>query len=203
MTEAEAVSPKPEPRAAPASGWRITVLRLLALAGVIGLTVGVFSIRDRAEDFAAYGYPGIFLISLLANATVILPAPGLAVTFAMGAVFHPVGVALASAGGAALGELSGYLAGFSGQGVLAKTAVYRRFEGWTRQYGGWAVLVLAFIPNPLFDVAGAAAGALRVPVPKFLAFVLAGKLLKMLVVAYAGSASIDWLTDLFGGSLTP
>ncbi len=177
--------------------WRITTLRLAALAAVVAITALLLSLGPEARRFAEYGYPGIFLISLLSNATVILPAPGLAVTFSMGAVFHPAGVALAAATGAAIGELSGYLAGFSGQGVLARTKVYERVEGWTRRYGAWAILVLAVIPSPLFDLAGAAAGALKMPLLRFLAFCWVGKLIKMSIVAYAGAASIDWLVRLF------
>lgn len=184
-------------QAAPQADWRITVLRLAALAAVVAITVLLLSLGSEAQRFAEYGYPGIFLVSLLSNATVILPAPGLAVTFSMGAVFHPAGVALAAATGAAIGELSGYLAGFSGQGVLARTKVYERVEGWTRRYGAWAILGLAVIPSPLFDLAGAAAGALKMPVARFLIFCWVGKLIKMSIVAYAGAASIDWLARLF------
>jgi hypothetical protein len=36
------------------------------------------------------------------------------------------------------------------------------------------------------------------PIAKFLAWVWVGKLLKMLLFAYAGSASIDWLARLLG-----
>ncbi|MEW6568986.1 MAG: VTT domain-containing protein [Chloroflexota bacterium] len=175
------------------AGWRLRVARVLALAAVVAITAFVFSVRDQAEQLGAYGYPGIFLISVLANATVILPAPGIAITFAMGAVFHPVAVALAAGTGAALGELTGYLAGFSGQGVVENAALYDRLKGWMQRYGGWAILALAFIPNPFFDLAGAAAGALRMPLRRFLTWVWLGKVAKMLVIAYAGSASIDWL----------
>lgn len=185
-------------KAAPPPDRRITILRVAALLAVLGITVFLLSLGDRAEQFAAYGYPGIFLISLLANATVILPAPGLAITFSMGAVFHPAGVALAAASGATLGELSGYLAGFSGQGVLSQTRAYRKIEGWTRRYGSWVILVLGIIPSPLFDLGGAAAGALRMPVSRFLLFAFIGKLIKMLVIAYAGAASIDWIGELMG-----
>ena len=38
----------------------------------------------------------------------------------MGAIFNPIGVAVAAGLGAAIGELSGYLAGFSGQGVVER-----------------------------------------------------------------------------------
>jgi len=180
------------------SGWRLTAARLLAIAAVVAITLYIVSIRDDAERLAAYGYPGIFVLSVLANATVILPAPGVAITFAMGAVFHPVGVALAAGSGAAIGELTGYLAGFSGEGIASRAAFYGRVKGWVSRMGGPAILVLAFIPNPFFDVAGAAAGALRMPLAKFLVWAWIGKILKMLLFAYAGSASIDWLARLLG-----
>lgn len=179
------------------SGWKLTLARILALAAVIGITVLVFSLRDQAEQLQSYGYPGIFLLSLLANSTLILPAPGIALTFAFGAVFNPIGVACAAGAGAALGELTGYLAGFSGQAVVEDSRIYQRLTEWTNRNGGWAILILAFIPNPFFDIAGAAAGALRMPLLKFLGWTLCGKILKMLVIAYAGSASLDWLLKLF------
>lgn len=169
------------------------------LLGVIAITVFIFSIRDQAEKLQGYGYPGIFALSILSNATLILPAPGIALTFAFGAVFNPVGVALAAGAGSAIGELTGYLAGFSGQGVVEQTPLYDRLEDWTDKYGGWTILVLALIPNPLFDVAGAAAGALKMPVLEFLLWAFIGKTIKMLLFAYAGATSMDWLLKLLGG----
>ena len=179
------------------TGWRLHAARILAFIAVIAITLFVFSIRDKAAEFQAYGYPGIFFISILANATVILPAPGIALTYAFGAVFHPSGVAIAAGTGAALGELTGYLAGFSGQGIVNDIPMYERITGWTDRYGGWVVLVLAFIPNPFFDIAGAAAGALKMRVHVFLMWALIGKILKMLLIAYAGAASLDWVLNLF------
>jgi membrane protein YqaA with SNARE-associated domain len=172
---------------------RLTILRLLALLAVIGITVFIFAIRDQAKQIAAYGYPGIFILSLLANATIVLPAPGIAITFAMGAVFHPLGVALAAGTGATLGELTGYMAGFSGQAVIENAQVYERLLDWTRRYGGLTIIALAAIPNPVFDLAGIAAGALRMPVGLFLLYTWIGKMIKMTLFAYGGAASIDWL----------
>ena len=177
---------------------RITVLRGLALVAVIAITVFIYSIRDQAERLEGYGYPGIFLLSLLANATLVLPAPGIAITFAAGGVFDPLWVGVAAGTGAALGELTGYLAGYSGRGVLEGTAVYQRLLELTRRFGNWTILVLAIIPNPFFDVAGAAAGALRMPVRIFLLWATIGKLIKMWIVAYAGAFSVDWLVRLLG-----
>lgn len=175
----------------------VTILRVLALAAVIGITIYIYSIRERVDEFAAYGYPGIFVIMLMANATVILPAPGVAVVFAMGNVFNPMLVALAAGTGGAIGELSGYLAGFSGQAVVENTQAYSRVQPWVQKYGVWAILVLSAIPNPFFDLAGIAAGVAKIPIWKFLLFCWVGQLIKMTMFAYAGAYSIDWLTGLF------
>jgi len=72
----------------------------------------------------------------------------------MGSIFNPFGVGLAAGTGGALGELSGYLAGFSGQAVVERTDIYERIKPWVQKYGGWAILVLSAIPNPFFDIAG-------------------------------------------------
>ena len=172
---------------------RVIILRILAVLVVIGISVYVFSIREHVEEFAAYGYPGIFLIALLANATIFIPAPGVAVVFAMGSVFHPLGVGLAAVTGGALGELSGYLAGFSGQAVVENTVVYGRIHPWVQKWGALAVLVLSAVPNPFFDLAGIAAGILKIPLWKFLLACWIGQLIKMTAFAYAGSASLDWI----------
>ena len=172
-------------------------LRVLALFAVIGITIYIISIRTHVGEFAAYGYPGIFLIAMLANATVLLPAPGVAIIYAMGSVFNPIAVALAAGAGAAVGELSGYLAGFSGQAVIDRGDVYERIHPWVDKYGGWAILVLSAIPNPFFDIAGIAAGMAKMPVRTFLLFTWIGQTIKMLLFALAGKYSINWISTFF------
>lgn len=179
------------------SPTQLRLSRALALIFVVGVTVLIYVYRNEAQQLARFGYPGIFVFSIVANATIVLPAPQLAVIFAMGGVFHPVGVGLAAGAGATLGELSGYLAGFSGQAVIEDRALYNRLEEWMTRYGPLAMVVLAFLPLPFFDLAGIAAGALKMPAPKFLFWCLLGKIPKMILVAYAGAYSIDWLARWF------
>ena len=179
------------------SGIGVVLLRILSIAAVIGITVYIYSIRDHVKEYAAYGYPGIFLIALMANATVFLPAPGVAVVFAMGSIFNPLGVALAAGTGGAIGELTGYLAGFSGQAIVGNTQTYNRISPWVQKYGVWTILILAAVPNPFFDLAGIAAGVAKIPVWKFLLFCWIGQLIKMAMFAYAGAYSIDWLVSFY------
>ena len=176
---------KPQP-----SNWRTNLLRALALLGVIGITVYIYSLGNRAEEFKQYGYAGVFIVALLANATVLLPAPGVLIVYSMGSLFNPLGIGLAAGTGGAIGELSGYLAGFSGQAVIERTDVYNRIKPWVEKYGGWAILVLSAIPNPVFDAAGIAAGIVKMPMRTFLISVWIGQIIKMTLFAFAGKYSV-------------
>jgi uncharacterized membrane protein YdjX (TVP38/TMEM64 family) len=169
------------------TGWKLTVVRVFVLLAVVALTALLILNRDKIQKLAGLGYPGIFLISVLSNATLILPVPGVLFTSAMGAVFNPWWVALAAGTGATIGELTGYMAGFSGQGIVENRKWYDRISGWMKKYGGVIILVLAIIPNPLFDIAGMVAGSLRMSPWKFLLWSWPGKCIKMLAFALGGA----------------
>ena len=136
-------------------------LRFFLLFLVLLLSLVLFIYREEVQKIANFGYGGIFILSILSNATLILPLPGVIFTSAMGAVFNPFWVAIAAGIGAALGETTGYLAGFSGQVVVDRKDWYETLTQWMRKYGDLTILVMAFVPNPLFDLAGMAAGMLK------------------------------------------
>ncbi len=114
----------------PSSKKKTNIIRGIVLLLVIALTVVLVIYRDKIQVLQAYGYPGIFLFSILANATILIPIPGVVFTSAMGAIFNPFWVSIAAGAGAALGELSGYLAGFSGQAVLENSERYTKVVHW-------------------------------------------------------------------------
>ena len=127
--------------------------------------------------------------------TCALPIYGVNDGYAMGAIFNPFGVGLAAGTGGAIGELSGYLAGFSGQAVVERLDAYNRIKPWVDKYGGWAIMVLSAIPNPFFDIAGIAAGIAKMPIQTFLLFTWMGQLIKMTLFALAGHYSITLITN--------
>lgn len=171
---------------------RQALARWAALIVVVALTIYILLLpEEKVTQLEGYGYLGIFLFAILGNATLLLPAPWLIFVFTMGARFHPLGVALAAGTGATIGELSGYLAGFSGQAIVEDARSYKRMVDWMQRRGSLTVLILAFIPNPLFDLAGVAAGALKMPIWQFMFWAWIGKVLKMLVTAYAGAGVIS------------
>jgi uncharacterized membrane protein YdjX (TVP38/TMEM64 family) len=172
---------------------RVPITRILLLLALIVLTIALIINREEIQRFSRLGYLGVFLVSILANATIIFPLPGVVFTSAMGIVYDPLLVAIAAGTGAALGELTGYLAGYSGRFVIARQDWYDRVVKWMSHYGNLTVLSLAFIPNPLFDIAGIAAGVLKMPILRFLLWCAIGKILKMMLFAYGGSTLLQIL----------
>jgi len=169
---------------------RLTLLRILAFIFVVGIVVVIFIFREQVKHLSQLGYLGAFLIPLIANATIFVPIPGVWVIFAMGAVFNPFFLAIFAGLGAAAGELTGYLLGFSGQGLAQRSQLYDRIFGIMDRHRRWSdlmILIMAFIPNPFFDLAGIAAGTLKIPIWRFYIFCAAGSIMKMLAFAYGGS----------------
>lgn len=167
---------------------------LLAVAAVVASAV----LLHEKLDLKQVGYAAVGLTVLLASGGLVLPVPGLATACAAGAVLNPFYVALIAGSAGTLGELTGYFLGFSGRGVLDRSRLYHRVKGWTQRHGWLVLFLVALIPNPIFDLVGIAAGALRYPLWRFMAVVWVGKLSKFLILAYSCSYSIEWLTNLFG-----
>ena len=169
---------------------RLRILAIIAVLAVIALAV-VLQVRGHFPTVSAVGYPAVFLLSLFGSASIIVPIPGFASVCTGGVLLTPVIVAVVAAVGEATGELTGYMAGFGGRGVLEKRRLYWRLEKWMRRRGGIILFILSVIPNPVFDIAGIAAGALRYPLWRFWPIVATGKFLKSLGVAYACSYGYD------------
>jgi membrane protein YqaA with SNARE-associated domain len=166
---------------------RVKILRILSLIFVLTVSIILFINRDLLKSVQVYGYPGLFVVSFLANATLILPVPGILLTSILGTVLNPFWVGVTAGSGAALGEITGYLAGYSGQAVIENREWYDRITGWMVQYGDLTVFFLALIPNPFFDIGGIVAGALKMPIWRFLFWCWLGKVLKMIIFAFAGA----------------
>jgi membrane protein YqaA with SNARE-associated domain len=182
--------------------WRGKVRYVAGLIVVIVVMGGIIYLYreypEKIKELEAYGYLGAFIIATLSAATIIVPVPGLLIIFTLGAVLNPLLLGVISGIGGTLGELTGYLLGYSGRAAIQNIKLYDRMEYWMRRYGGITLLVLAAIPNPVFDVAGAVAGALRFPVWKFCVYGGIGRIIKHTVVAYAGAWGVESVFRFFG-----
>ena len=173
-------------------GWiKKNFLPLLALLLVIAITVGIFCFYrqnpDMVEKLRGYGYLGAFLISLTFNATLILPVGNILILSVLGAVLpSAIIVGLVGGAGAAIGELTGYMAGYSGRGLAQRSRMYNRVEGWMRKWGSLTVFVMSVVPF-VFDLTGIAAGVLRFPLWKFFILCWLGRTLLYVGAALAGA----------------
>src|SRR3990172_2021379 len=118
-------------------------LRILAVLAVLAISGSLFAFRHQVGDLGGYGYLGAFLISLISSATVILPVPGMALIFIMGMDYNPWLIGLAAGAGSTLGEITGYVLGYSGQKIFRDNKTYLRLERWMKKRGTLIIFVLA------------------------------------------------------------
>ena len=175
------------------------IRKLLSAALVMSLVVGVILLRNRLPETDSIGYVGVFVLSLMGSASILVPIPGIAAVCAGASLLSlfPLWVAIVASVAEALGELSGYLLGYSGRGIAQNVRIYPRVERWMERQGWLALLLASSVPNPLFDLIGVAAGTLRYPVPQFLVSVWAGKLIKNMMIAYACFYGIELVPRFF------
>lgn len=177
-------------------------LTALQIIGILAIVVGAFWLgtqRELVQRFSQWGYLSSFLISLIGSATVILPAPGLALILALGAHLNPVLLGIVAGVGSGLGELSGYLAGKAGRNLVSKEGRFNAFlHHMTTRFTTPALFILAILPLPIFDFAGILAGALRMPVLRFLGVVISGKIIKHALAAYLGAEFFEMVLNRYG-----
>ena len=149
-------------------------------------------ILDELEN---YGYLGAFIVSIIFNATLILPAGNMLIQMTLGTtVLNPLLLGVVSGGGAAIGEITGYVAGRSGRRLITKSKMYTRVEEWVRKWGVLTIFVFSIVPF-VFDLVGIAAGALRVPFWKFFIACMLGRMLLY--------CTMIWLVSLGYESVLP
>ena len=177
---------------------------LLALLLVIAITVALHLTYgrhpERLAELKTHFYWGAFLISLIGNATIIFPGAVLVILSNLGILLHastglfgPMIVGLVGGAGAAIGETTGYIAGYSGREIVAKRRMYGRVEDWLRKWGALAIFFFSLVPF-IFDLVGIAAGVLRFPFWRFIFFCWLGR--TILYVVFVVLAALGWAAIL-------
>jgi len=178
------------------SRWR----QLLMLSTAVGISVGVFVLttqyHEQLQSLGSAGLIGLFFVSMISNATLVIPAPGFVFACAAGTLYGYAVVGIVAGLGATLGELTGYMAGYGGNAIIPKGAVYERLHTFMLRRGTLAIFLLAAIPNPLFDIGGMLAGIIRMPVWKFIIAAWMGKAVRLGLLALTCLVGIPWLQQL-------
>ncbi|HEY83795.1 MAG TPA: DedA family protein [Chloroflexi bacterium] len=164
------------------SRWEIAK-HVLAIVFAIGISVAIIAAGDTIEKYQEYGYLGVFIISVLGNATLILPVPSFAVVIGTANTLNPYLVGFVAGFGSAIGEMTGYLAGYGGSAIIENADIYKKLVRFMRRWGAWVIFALALVPNPIFDIGGIVAGSLKMPWWKFLGAATVGKSVRLIIFA--------------------
>ena len=149
-----------------------------------------------------YGYPGIFLISFIGTASIVIPIPYTIFIFTIGSlrILDPFLVAVSGAAGSALGEFFGYFLGYYGRTIVSEERqkkmnhIARVFS----RYGAVAIFIFALTPLP-DDLLFIPLGIMRYNFLKAFVPCLLGKMLMCFILAYGGYLSIGFIESIFGG----
>ena len=168
---------------------------------ILALSVVIFILARfylDLEKFLAYGYLGVFFVSL-GTITILFPLPWEAVIIVAGAVLDPLLVGVVATVGATLGELSSYFVGYLGRKIIFDkySGKYNKAEFWMKRYGSFAIFLFALLPVLIFDLIGIVAGSAKYPLWKFVLACFAGRLIRCLVEAYLGYGAFRFLPQLW------
>ncbi len=185
--------------------WRLEYSLIAVSAGLITGSALIFFLIDiDLARLNTYGYIGLFAISLISAASIVMPMPGAAAITGAGAVLDPVLgiptpilVGLVAGPAETIGEFTGYAAGYGGSALFRDRPIYPRVKAWMQKRGILTMFILSSFPNPLVDVAGVAAGAVHMRLRRFFIGVLAGKIVKNIYLATGGLVGADLLRRLF------
>jgi membrane protein YqaA with SNARE-associated domain len=182
-TQEIAITPQKRP-------W-ICPMLVAAIAVALNIIAYLMIPPDLAYRLGSLGYIGVFLITLISNATIVVPIPYFGLVAALSPGLSMVGVGIAGALGSVIGESVSFFVGRSGRGVVEQTRFYR----WVQRQleHPWRAFVVLFAlsapPNPAFDVAGLTAGAMGLPYWIFLSAVFLARLVRFGIVAFFGGAT--------------
>ncbi len=167
--------------------------KAISVAGLIVslvLSFGVLFIPLNPSQLAAYGYGGVFVITLLGAATLFIPGPTMVAAFVVGALLNPVLVSLVAGLGSAIGESTGYLAGYTTRALIIpqerRDTWYQRIFRWMAAHPFLTIFLMDAIPNLLGDIAGLIAGRTKYSYFKFLLASFLGKTIRFSISAFLG-----------------
>lgn len=175
----------------PSRLWYVVRPHALAIAvlmGVIALSVSIVLLPIDYSAMGNYGYLGVFFVTLLATAAIVLPVPYLGIIVVAGSFLDPVLIGLIAGLAAAIGEFTGYVLGRSGRALMPESRWYRAIEQAMARFGTGVIFIGAALPNPFFDAIGVVAGATRMPIWKFAAPCFVGKALRFGLLAALGGS---------------
>lgn len=148
-----------------------------------------------------YSYFGVFLISFIGTASIIVPIPYTLIIFtlSLSGQWNSTLLIIAGGLGSAFGELTGYALGYFGRRIISEerqkkmTYLVRLFD----RYGPLAIFVFALTPLP-DDLLFIPLGIMKYKFYKAFIPAVIGKLLMIFIIVNSGSITGGILVGIFG-----
>ncbi len=147
-----------------------------------------------------YGYLGMFIVSFLGAASVLIPIPYTILIFTLGKILDPNLLAISAGAGAAAGEFFGYMMGYCGRALVTDER-RRKMDYMLKvfdKYGPLAIFIFALTPLP-DDLLFIPLGIIRYSFIKTFIPCIIGKMAMSFILAYGGRLSIGFIEAIFGG----
>jgi membrane protein DedA with SNARE-associated domain len=178
---------------------KLSALTFALVVGVIVFISVVFGILLWApleKTWESIGYPSAFLLGLIGAASVVVPIPTTMALLgmALSRFFNPVLLGLAFGLGAAVGQLTSYVVGYAGRGVVGEKHK-RRLNALLKIFNRCGMVAVFFfaltpLPDSLLFIP---MGLVHYSLWKVFLAGLAGKISMSLIITHVG--------DTLGGSL--
>lgn len=167
------------------------IVSVLIIVASLALSLSIFLLPVKPEELRVLGYGGIFIITLLGAMTLFVPGPTMVAAFLIGSTLNPLLVSLFAGAGSAIGETTGYTAGYATRALIQDPAQttrwYWKVLNWMLRFPFLTLFALSAIPNPITDVSGLIAGRIRYPYWRFLLATFLGKIIRFGLSAYLGA----------------
>jgi membrane protein YqaA with SNARE-associated domain len=184
----------------PATKWREYLISGIAFTVTLALCVLILIFWDDIKNASKFGYAGVFVISLIEGATIIVPLPGFLFTFTMGSLLHPAIVGALAGFGEALGSIVVYFIGYGEHRILTKKnpRLALKFKDWINHHGALAIFAMSAIINPVYYLFVMVIATFHYGVFKFFLLSWAGKTVKGMAFAYCGYFGLNFLLNWLG-----
>lgn len=160
------------------------------------LSVFVYLNADFILQYDTYSYGIVLILCVFANASILLPAPGLMVVVSASVVLNPIIVSVIAALGFTIGDSIGFFGGYTGKQTIGESEKESKLQRIFLKYDWLVVFIFGVLPLNVFDIIGIMAGYNKMKYYKFFVSCYLGKLIKSLFYAYGGTYIIEQIMNI-------
>lgn len=177
------------------------------LSVVVGILIAfLFSapyiiFRKQIQQVAVIGYISLILTCVVSNISILFPSSSTLIVVTAASTLNPILCILCGGIGTCIGEQSSYICGRVGVKELQRISEQNKTVlEWLNKWEFITVFIFAFIPLPVFDLVGIAAGIVHMKWVKYTIAAVLGKLLKFLCAIIGVYYAVPYIIEVFPGT---